>query len=115
MEPLTVTVETMAGHTRVRLQGEIDIATAEAFASALDNAVEHPAVSSLELDLGDVSFIDCSGLRVLVAVRQAMEDKGGTVSLIRRSSAVDRLLSAAGLDEHLHVPGTHVKEPIPAA
>lgn len=115
MEPLSVTVTTRSGHAVVRLRGEIDIATADAFRSALDSAVEHPAVSSLDLDLGRVSFIDCSGLRVLVGVRRAMEDKGGTVRLIRRSPAVERLLSAAGLDERLHVPASHVKVPVPAA
>ncbi|MFG3438870.1 anti-sigma factor antagonist [Nonomuraea sp. NPDC047897] len=115
MEPLSVTVETRTGHAEVRLRGEIDIATADAFRSALDHAVEHPAVSSLYLDLGEVEFIDCSGLRVLVGVRRAMEDKGGTVRLTRRSPAVERLLAAAGLDDHLHVPGSHVKAPVPAA
>ncbi|WP_113704126.1 anti-sigma factor antagonist [Nonomuraea lactucae] len=115
MEPLTVTVETEARHAVVHLQGEIDIATAEALKSALDCAVEHPAVNTLDLDFQGVSFIDCSGLRVLVGVKRAIEARGGTLDLVNLSPLAERLLTAAGLDHHLHTPGSHPRAPVTAA
>jgi anti-anti-sigma factor len=111
MQQVTVTVEIKGGHAMVHLQGEIDIATAEPLKSALDTAVEHPAVHALDLDFSQVSFIDCSGLRVLVGAKLAMEGRGGALSVVNLSPAVERLLTAAGLDRHLHAAGHSGDDP----
>ena len=52
----------MSGRVRVPIEGEIDLATYEAFETKVD---EHLAGGPVLLDLSGVSFMDSSGIRVL--------------------------------------------------
>ncbi|MDR8409491.1 STAS domain-containing protein [Nonomuraea sp. 3-1Str] len=101
MESLNVTVETETRRTVAHLRGEIDLATAELLKKSLNTMIEHQSVSALEVDLSQVSFIDCSGLRVLMALKRSLQSRGGTLSLAHLSPSAERLLAAAGLDDHL--------------
>ncbi|MEV0203202.1 STAS domain-containing protein [Nonomuraea sp. NPDC050691] len=101
MESLNVTMETQPRRAVAHLRGEIDLATAELLKASLDTMLEGRSVSVLEVDLSQVSFIDCSGLRVLMAVKRSLQRRGGTFSLAHLSPSAERLLAAAGLDDHL--------------
>jgi anti-anti-sigma factor len=83
---------------RVAVRGELDAHTATLLTDHL--AVWSPTVSELALDLSGVSFIDSSGLRVLIETHQrAVECSYGLV-LESPSHTVSRLLEIAGLDGH---------------
>jgi anti-sigma B factor antagonist len=79
------------------LAGEIDTYTAPELAERLDD--QGVAV----LDLTGVTFIDSSGLRVLVEAHQARVAAGSTLTLRSPSAAVQRLLEISGLLGHLDV------------
>ena len=82
----------------VTVSGEIDAATAGQIESALTEAIERgPAI--IEVDLGDVGFIDSSGLRALIVSRQRAHDAGHTMMVVATTSAVDRLFELTGLAE----------------
>ena len=51
------------------------------------------------LDLGEVSFIDSSGLRALLIGRDAVVSAGGEFELVNPSTVVRRLLQITGLEE----------------
>ncbi|MDY7104308.1 MAG: STAS domain-containing protein [Actinomycetota bacterium] len=82
---------------RIVLAGELDLHTAPMLEAELTRASSDP----IEIELADVTFIDSSGLRVLVAERQ----KRGQDGLVLRSpsAVVRRLLEVTGLDGHLRV------------
>ena len=80
------------------LVGEIDSYTAPQLAERL---ADDPPVDTL--DLAGVSFIDSSGLRVLVEAHQARVDRGARLALRAPSAAVQRLLEISGLAGHLDV------------
>jgi len=82
------------------LVGEIDSHTAPALAERLSGAPE-----SLVVDLAGVSFIDSSGLRILVEAHQARVDAEASLTLRSPSAAVQRLLEISGLSSHLDVTG----------
>jgi anti-sigma B factor antagonist len=78
------------------VKGEIDVHTA----SALEEAVRQTFTSGgrrVALDFGDVSFIDSSGLRSLIALQQEAQGGGGTLRLSRASRPVRRLLEVTAL------------------
>ena len=82
------------------LVGEIDSYTAPALAERLAN---EPKV--LVVDLAGVTFIDSSGLRILVEAHQARIASDASFTLRSPSAAVQRLLEISGLSSHLDVSG----------
>ena len=74
--------------TRLVVTGELDAATAPRLGALLAD----PAV--VEIDLAGVSFIDASGLTVLVAARDARRRE--RLRLVMPSSAVTRILELSG-------------------
>ncbi len=80
------------------LEGEIDSYTAPELAERLetDRSIE-------VVDLAAVTFIDSSGLRVLVQAHQARAETSSTLRLRSPSAAVQRLLEISGLAGYLDV------------
>ncbi len=84
------------------LQGELDLLAAP----ALEAAIEDPELDDSEtlvLDLRDLRFVDSAGLRAILTAHERSQQRGRAFALSRGSAQVDRLLSIAGLDEHLHI------------
>jgi anti-anti-sigma factor len=82
------------------LVGEIDSYTAPSLAKRLER---EPKISVV--DLARVSFIDSSGLRILVEAHRARIDTDASLTLRSPSAAVQRLLEISGLSSHLDVSG----------
>ncbi len=53
------------------------------------------------VDLGEVSFLDSSGIRVLLVARQRLVDAGATLTVDPMSDPVQRVLEIAGVRETL--------------
>ena len=61
--------------------------------------------AAVVLDLGDVAFMDASGLEFLVRARRHVEKGGGTLTVSRPTPQVHRLLAICGIaDLHLSPP-----------
>lgn len=82
------------------LSGELDVATGGLLDTRLDAC---PGSESVTLDLAGITFIDSSGLRVLIEHHQRLDDGGGELRLVRVSETAARLLEIAGLSHHLNV------------
>src|SRR5215216_716631 len=82
------------------LTGEIDSYTAPELS---DRLAGDPPVEVL--DVGGVTFIDSSGLRVIVEAHQSRLAAGSRLVLRSPSAAVQRLLEISGLAGHLDVAG----------
>jgi anti-anti-sigma factor len=74
------------------VRGELDEFTGSELTSVLTARSE---VSCL--DLGEVSFVDSAGLRVLLVARQRQLDGGGALTVRRSSTAVRRVMRLAGV------------------
>jgi anti-sigma B factor antagonist len=94
---LTVELETGASPVRVVAAGEVDAASAPALATAIADASE--AGGDVALDLGGVTFIDSSGLRVIAGAVTAADEQGRSVRVVAASSAVERIFAMTGLSE----------------
>ena len=66
-----VSIVQVDGHSNVRVTGEIDLATATELRQRLNSVI---ASGDVDLDLSDVTFLDSSGLVVLLAARQGLHD-----------------------------------------
>lgn len=106
MEPasLTTRMETGAdGTTTVYAEGDIDLATEGILREALARALER--TGSIIIDVGDVGFIDSSGLNALVWGHQQAQTSGGSLRLRRPSPMLCRLLEITALESLLLVDG----------
>jgi anti-anti-sigma factor len=83
---------------RVVVGGEVDAATAGQIETALNDAIDD-GVQTIDVDLGNVGFIDSSGLRALIVCRQRAHDSGRTFQVVATTNAVDRLFELTGLAE----------------
>jgi anti-anti-sigma factor len=86
----------------VTVGGELDIATAPVLERALTEVAGGQPQSVL-LELENVTFVDSSGLRVLVEFRNRFGSREPAVPFLidGMSPAVERLLEISGLLEHL--------------
>lgn len=97
MAELAIRTQTVGGVPTVQLRGELDADSAPRVRCLLESltAPERPA---LLLSLAGLSYIDSTGLGVLVAgLKQAM-DRSGTLVLAAPSPVVARVLRITGLD-----------------
>ena len=80
--------------------GEIDAHSARSLASAMS---ELPEVDGVVVDVTDVTFMDSSGLRVLVdAARQAIESNK-TLVIAHPRPAIRRVVEISGLSDFLRL------------
>lgn len=82
----------------VRVVGDIDAATAPALDETLRQVQAEAGLSEIALDFSDMSFIDSSGLSVLVAAHKRLRASGVMLAITNASPSARRLFSIAGLD-----------------
>jgi anti-sigma B factor antagonist len=82
----------------VRPRGELDLATVETLRTALEN-LERPG--RLMLDLRNLSFIDSTGLHLLVELHRRAQSDGFQLMLVAPTAPADRAIALCGLDKTL--------------
>jgi len=93
---LTVDVHRSPGTTRVRVRGELDIATVPIVREALDDARAPRVV----LDLSELSYIDSSGVRLAFELDAAARRNGHSVAFVPGPPQVHRVFEIVGLADH---------------
>jgi anti-sigma B factor antagonist len=86
----------------VAVRGEVDLATAPELESMVQRAFEE-APNGVVLDLAQLSFIDSSGLRTLVALAKEAESQGTSLALRNLPRQTRRVLELTGLDDWFEV------------
>jgi anti-anti-sigma factor len=89
--------------TRVRLRGELDIATLGVVAKRL--AVLRERGESVVLDLDELTFIDVSGLRLVLTAAEDSRRDGWMFTVTRGSRPVRRGFQLLDLDNQLPYDG----------
>jgi anti-sigma B factor antagonist len=85
-----------AGPRRLCLAGELDMAGVPDVRARLVGMA-----GDVELDCSGLTFIDASGLSVLVAAHRCCEARGAKLTIVDPSRCVVRLLALTGLDSVL--------------
>ena len=97
-QPFDVEVQQRNDVAIVRPRGELDLATVETLSAALDGI---DGAGRLVLDLRGLSFIDSTGLRLLVALYQRSKSDGSELMLVAPAAPTDRAIQLCGLDQAL--------------
>jgi anti-anti-sigma factor len=99
-EALTIVSERVGARHRVAPSGELDIATAGQLEGAL-REVEQTDAQTIVLDLSGLTFIDSTGLRLVLDANDRCGGAADRLRVIAGSPAVERLLDIVGLRERL--------------
>jgi anti-anti-sigma factor len=96
--PLSIRKTVRGGRHTLALTGELDIDSA----SKLEEAVREVCASGtrLVIDLRKVTFMDSTGLRVLIVAGTLCEEKGHELGIIPGED-IQRVLEISGLDRVL--------------
>jgi anti-sigma B factor antagonist len=89
------------GAARLMLIGELDLVTAERARTAIRSAQDETRV--LICDLGDVWFVDLSGLRVLLDATAHARRTGGRLTIASCPAIVPRMLRLLKLEGALEI------------
>lgn len=97
-----VAASSEAGEHTLTLSGELDIATADQLTDALAGLAPRPG-DNLTIDLSAVSFMDSTGLRVLIAANANAKAAGYDLLIVTGESPAKRVLELTRMDEHMRV------------
>ena len=100
MTALQITTTSQNGHTRIDLAGELDLATAPDLEHALETQLA-TAVTDVVLDLRGVTFIDSSGLRVVLVASRSAADEGRRLIVVPGDGQVLRVIQLARVEDRL--------------
>jgi anti-anti-sigma factor len=92
----TIEVRTDGGVSLVAPHGELDMGTQEELRTVLH---EQAATGDVTLDLAGVSFLDTSGLRLILETAQMARRDGFRFTVLPGSPSVQRLFEIAGVLE----------------
>ena len=98
---LQVTIEDGERPTFV-LVGDLDPHTSPYLQSRIDETLGEGA-SAAVLDVGEVSFVDSAGLRVIADTHRRLMNNGGGLVLRNPSKGLEKLLSVTGLSDHVTI------------
>ena len=101
-EPFSCEVVRNGGHDWVRPSGDLDLDTAHRVESALGELRDEGS-GDLVLDLRGLTFMDSTGLRLVIRWHTAAQDEGFRFAIVPGSEVVQRVLQLTGMDEHVPV------------
>ncbi|MGA8210998.1 MAG: STAS domain-containing protein [Nocardioidaceae bacterium] len=99
---LRVDVDERDDHALLTAVGEIDVATADSLASGVAQALDAGHRRVL-VDFAEVTFIDSTGLGVLVKCHRKAEAGSAFFAVVHPTPQTRKLIRVLGLDQLLHV------------
>ncbi len=82
----------------VYLQGEIDHHSAKNMREEIDSAVDFNMPSLLILDFGEVTFMDSSGIGLVMGRFKNLQKNGAKLNLSNLSGNIYKIMKLAGID-----------------
>lgn len=100
---MDVTFQSNYDELEVRLYGEIDHHCARGLAENIDFKIMRHRPARLILDFGGVSFMDSSGLAIVLGRRKLMQRYEGSVELRNLCGAAKKVFDMAGIANYVTV------------
>ncbi len=99
---LSVSSSEQGGVTVVHVGGEIDVYTAPLLREALDKQVA-AGRTDIVVDLENVTFMDSTGLGVLVGRLKLVRGQNGSLRIVSAQDRILKVFKITGLDKVFHI------------
>ncbi len=86
----------------VGLDGELDHFCAQSVRRELDSMLRDPTVRQLILDFSGLTFMDSSGIGVILGRYRVLRERGGSMGVIHMNDHVSRIFHMSGMDRVIH-------------
>ena len=86
----------------VGLDGELDHFCAQSVRRELDSLLQDPTIRQLILDFSGLTFMDSSGIGVILGRYRLLRERGGAVAVIQMNAHVSRIFHMSGMDRVIH-------------
>jgi anti-anti-sigma factor len=96
-EPFRVDVTRDGDLVRIALAGELDLANT----AQVEPLLREPGVERRLLDLRALTFMDSSGLRLILATHAAARREGWSLAIVPGPPAVQRVFAICGVENEL--------------
>lgn len=94
-----VRIETTSEGITAWLSGELDHHTAATMRGQVDAAVERSVARVLRLDFSGITFMDSSGIGLVMGRYRLMQSRGGRLQVVGVSDRLLRVMKLAGLEK----------------
>jgi stage II sporulation protein AA (anti-sigma F factor antagonist) len=81
----------------VKLSGELDHHNAASLRQGIDAMLKDASIRELVFDMRSVTFMDSSGIGILLGRYRLMSERGGTLTIRGANKYVERMVKMAGL------------------
>lgn len=81
----------------VKFDGELDHHAAKDIRNEIDETIKRQGIRNLILDLNNMSFMDSSGIGVIIGRYKHITKLGGRVSVVHVTAQIDKIFTLAGL------------------
>ena len=81
----------------ISLEGELDYTQAERLRSQIDSAYEKSPCKHMVLNMEEISFMDSSGIGMIIGRYKNTEKRGGQLVLSNMSDSITKLFEVSGL------------------
>ena len=85
----------------IQLTGELDHPAARGMLERMDRCIEQNLPTKTILDLGGLTFMDSSGIAVVMRCRRRMEALQGELTVVNIPRQAARVLETAGLGRYV--------------
>lgn len=90
----------------MKIYGEIDHHTAGGIRKELEKEIKRTGAINIALDFGSVTFMDSSGIGVIIGRYKTVRSLGGNIIIYDVSEQVKRLLEMAGINDIVIISDT---------
>lgn len=97
MRDMEMQLECLGTTLVAKLLGEIDQSCAAELRERIDKEISLHGINNLVMDFDGVSFMDSSGIGMLIGRYKLIKARGGRMLVIRIQPQVDKVIELAGL------------------
>ena len=92
---MDIKVTTAESVASINMNGRFDFSAHRAFKEAYDPLLQQRKISSIEVNLSGVEYMDSSSLGMLLLLKERAETEGMTVELVRPNDTMLKILDIA--------------------
>ncbi len=100
---MQVQISTKNDTVIAKLVGELDHHSASKARARLEEVIVNKAIKNLIFDLSELSFMDSSGIGMIIGRYKLISALGGKVKIVCKNVQIERLITMSGLKKLINV------------